>query len=423
MFEVNPISEVKSERIENAAAYIYTWSVALSPLGPVFHYTLWGLCLVILIAESIKYHASWKIAELPKSGKKILLLLLAATVWPVFAGFFTFDGWKPYGHNVTPLIELCIGAYFAARFYADENRCRYFVRIFCAVSTAILLGNFLRAEGFISDFPNHALKNGNSLGALALMVFPFILCAAAWSFTELWKRALIFMPCLLALIASFSLGAWGAAFIGGLLFLFYALKYRKIRWAHLFVLIAALCICLAALNIHTGGELKQRVGEEFGQANAIHDVEKFTTQRNYVWLAAFDFIFERPVLGNAGTAFVDKYEKLRDSRRAELKLPENSQFDHPHSTYLYLAYIGGLPTLILCAAAFLLCLKKMYFTSAAEKTVYFPWGIMSVIFLVEIMAYATNGDIIQGRRDISVMTWCFLGIMAVLPEPAKTGKK
>ncbi len=422
MTEAVSATDNKKEQIESTAAWVYTFSVALSPLGPVFHYTLWALCLVLLIAGSMKYHTSWKIAELSKTGRKILILLLAAAFWPVFAGLVTFDGMLSYGRNVTPLIEMCVGAFFAAHFYAAEERRRTFVSVFCAVSSVILFGNLLRITGIINDFPNHALKNGNSLGALALMLFPFVLCAVTWTFKELWKKVLIFLPSVLALITSFSLGAWGAAFVGFLLFLCYALKYRKIAWKHLFLLLIAVCCCFAAFNIYTGGKLKQYAAEEFKQADAIHDFDKFTTSRIYAWRAAFDFIAEKPLLGNAGTAFLDKYDKYRMQYGAELNLPQENRYDHPHSTYLYLAYIGGLPTLLLCAAAFLLCLKKAYLTARTENTVYFPWGIMLLIFLIEIMIYATNGDILQGRRDISVMAWCFLGIMAVLPDPAEAKK-
>ena len=39
------------------------------------------------------------------------------------------------------------------------------------------------------------------------------------------------------------------------------------------------------------------------------------------------------------------------------------------------------------------------------------------MLLTEILTYGTNGDILQGRRDIAVMVWCFIGVMAMLPEP------
>ena len=79
--------------------------------------------------------------------------------------------------------------------------------------------------------------------------------------------------------------------------------------------------------------------------------------------------------------------------------------------------MGGVPTLILFVAAMCLCLRRMIRLVRTEQNVFFPWAVMSLMLLTEILTYGTNGDILQGRRDIAVMVWCFIGVMAALPEP------
>ena len=100
----------------------------------------------------------------------------------------------------------------------------------------------------------------------------------------------------------------------------------------------------------------------------------------------------------------------------ELGLTVKRDIDHPHSTYLYLLYIGGFPALMLFVAAMVLCVHRMLLLARCEKNVFFPWAIASLCLLVEILTYGTNGDILQGRRDISVLVWCFFGVMAMLPQ-------
>ena len=102
----------------------------------------------------------------------------------------------------------------------------------------------------------------------------------------------------------------------------------------------------------------------------------------------------------------------------ELGLTVKRDVDHPHSTYFYLLYMGGVPALILFVAAMCLCLRRMIRLVRTEQNVFFPWAVMSLMLLTEILTYGTNGDILQGRRDIAVMVWCFIGVMTVLPEPA-----
>ena len=125
---------------------------------------------------------------------------------------------------------------------------------------------------------------------------------------------------------------------------------------------------------------------------------------------------ERPILGCAGELFENKNRWLMKHKAKELGLTVKRDIDHPHSTYMYLLYIGGFPALIIFVGTMFLCVQRMYLLARHEKNSFYPWAIVSLSLLVEILTYGTNGDILQGRRDISVLVWCFFGVMAFLTE-------
>ena len=61
-------------------------------------------------------------------------------------------------------------------------------------------------------------------------------------------------------------------------------------------------------------------------------------------------------------------------------------------------------------------IKKTLALVKLERDASFPWALSILLLLIAVLTYGTNGDVFQGRRDISVMVWCFLGILIILPE-------
>ena len=66
-----------------------------------------------------------------------------------------------------------------------------------------------------------------------------------------------------------------------------------------------------------------------------------------------------------------------------------------------------------------LCLKRVIRLARNEKDAFSPWAVASLCLLDEILTYGTNVDIFLGRRDISVLVWCFFGLIATLNRPVK----
>lgn len=416
----NPLSAQKSKSTEEEkiGLYCYIFSVALSPLGPVFHYSLWGLCLIFLahrfaanrrsITEGIK---------LSRASSRIVLQCAFLSLWVILSALLSYNGLANYGTNVTVPLEMMLGLLFAVKFLAHEDARRLFIKIFVPVSVLILLGNFLRTAGIVAYFPNHSLKNGNSLGALALVLFPPILGFAFWSMSgRRLMRSVLVAVVTAVLFFSFSSGVWLSASLGGAVFLSYAVHFHKISFKE-FCAYGACFLIAIALMVSFSGSLKHQLLNELNQVSAVGDADKFTTLRNHIWKVALYALKERPLCGYGGDSFFNVHENIVRTKSEKLGLTLKISASHPHSTYFYLCYIGGVPALLLWLAAIGLCMKKMLQYARAEKDVFFPWGVTAVMLLVEILTYGTNGDIFQGRRDIAVMVWCFIGIMVVLPEP------
>lgn len=412
-------------KVETALRCAYFLSVAFSPLGPVVHYTLWSICLLILLYELVARKTSLKLEGVSPCGWAIFALLSAAALWTMAAGLFSFQQITSYGRNVTPLLEVVFGAYLAMRTMRGEKARRQFVYVFLAASVVIMLGNILRAVGLLSYFPNRSLMQTNSLGGLGLLLFPPVVCGAFWSVGEKWwiKLPLVLSVCYVVLL-SFSSGAWLSTFLGALVLAYYILRSKKLTVRFCVLFLTAFLACGAACNMLTQGKQMRLLQRELGQITAIGDVDKLTTYRSQIWTAAWQFIKERPVLGHGGESFFSKYAALRGDRQKakELGLTWRSA-DQPHSLYLYLLYIGGVPALVLFVAALLAALARMIPLARREKDVFFPWAAASVALLVEILTYGTNGDVLQGRRDISVLVWFFFGVMAVLPAHAPDGNE
>ncbi len=516
---MSPISFGASsrERVETALRLCFTLSVALSPLGPVVHYSLWGVCFVLAAYDIGVNKAPLMPRPLPESGKPIFALFAALALWVAFAGLFSFDTVVSYGRNVTPFLEVSFGMWLAVRALGDERSRDRFAGVFVGFSSLIVVCNVLRYVGLIPDFPNHSLLQNNSAGMLGMFLFPVVCCFALWERgSSFLKKVLLLVVSVSLTVVSCSSGAWASAFCGGLVVLFYSARFRKLTAR---VSLTALCVflcCYAAMNAATGGAMLKRVAVEVDQLSAINDSLKFTNHRSRIWNVTWRIAKEHPLLGNGGQLFENAYraevEKELAARRAAVKrkasadpavgvkaqnarppaankaliprpapaskapaaqfstagkapnvqtqpvvsspavppleagsLPKKQPpaakksvpagraavkknvkkpirrteeiFTHPHSTYLYLLYAGGVPAFVLFLAAMGVCLCRMIRLSAREKDAAFPWAVVSLALLVEILVYGTNGDVFQGRRDISVMLWCFFGLMAALPDP------
>ena len=121
------------KKVETALQYCYFFSIALSPLGPVCHYSLWGVCFLLLLWSFFVCRRPLALRGLPRDGAAVFVLLAGMALWTALAGLFSFDKIAYYGRNVTPLFEIVFGAYLAMRTLRDEQLRRRFITIFAVL--------------------------------------------------------------------------------------------------------------------------------------------------------------------------------------------------------------------------------------------------------------------------------------------------
>lgn len=406
----------QADAIENILVNVYAASVCLSPLGPVVHYVLWPLCLVLITVNKVKYHVPFRPKNLDRTGKIVLGCWWALSLWGAAAGLLTFHDLSSYGRNVTICVEVVLGMYFAARFLACETSRQKMMRLFVWASVFILFGNLLRELGFIDYFPNRSLENRNNLGLLGVLLLPPLVCYAFWCVKGIVQRLLIVVPVCLVVFLSFSSGAWMAAAIGGCFLFYWIFKFKKIGISFLVSGAVLLVLVCVAIDIRSGGNLWRKIATEYRQVTSMQDMGTFTTYRNEIWSASAYLIRKRPFTGWGGEKFLRLYHELFRTKADELGLKYQANGMHPHSTFLNVAYLAGIPGLALFLAAYAVSLKKAFRLARMENGSLFPWGIVLFVLLLVVLVYALTSDVLMGRRDTSVMFWCFWGILLILPD-------
>lgn len=396
---------------ELTAFYAYTIAVSFSSLGPIVHYSGWGVALLSLIYLRLALNIPI-LRFSDKDGRRILIMFFAMLAWIMLAGLLSFDTFHDYGRNVSVVLEMLLGIVFAVRLIATKEKRRRFIGIFVAGTVFILVGNLLRNSNVISYFPNHSLFNGNSSGAFGLFSMAPLVVFALWSSQNAYiKQLAVLLPVLLVIFFSFSSGAWLAAACCGLVFLWFGVKQRKINYKLIIVLFALAGLLGITADYCSHGSLYRRLMVEIDQVMTVDDVRKLTNDRNEIWKASLHMLSQHPVTGWAGTRYEKVYKDIFDTQASEVGLKYKAEADHPHSTFLYILYLGGIPGLILFLGALCLLLKKSLYLARDEKDASFAWGVMSVALLVAVLVNGLTGDVFQGRRDIAVMVWGLWGII------------
>ena len=417
MMIMDDTSDVVNCKSNYIFRHAYFFSVALSPIAPVVHYSLWIICIVLAIFELSKNNWRPRV-PLFGVGKRSLWLLLILTIWVCIAGLFTFAGIDPYFRNVAMSFEFTLGAYFATQTREMEIARARFAKILVICSLFILAGQILRLLGCISYFPNRSLKNGNNLGCLAMLLFPVLACYALWCVKSLLARVFLLLPLVMVLVLSFSSGAWLTVFAGSLVILYYGLKNKKITVRLIVMWTIIMCVIFSSLDYLAHGKFSRRLLVEVSQAKSFDNMDKFTTLRNQIWRACWYMTKRRPILGYGGDLFINQYRLLAQKAKLARKigLTVKREVYHPHSTYFNLLYIGGVPALLLFLAILFILIRKSHSLAGVEYTAYFPWAIVALVLFIEFLVYGTVGDVLKGKRDISVIMWSIIGITAILPD-------
>ena len=407
---------ISREMAEKYAFYVCAAGAAFSPLGPVVHYTCWGIALLFLLYLRIVFGVpllntgnAW--------GRKSLLLFGGVFAWIACVGLLTADSLFAYGRNVSIVFEMAFGVWLAARLLCTDEKRQKFIQLFAAATVFICLGVLLREYGIIPYFPNSTLiRNSNSLGGFAAF------CAAPLGVFVFWtlQGRMALQLCVLTLLdvvllVSFASGAWLAGFACACVILWYGVKYKKIRVKFLTALAVFTFACIACINWATDGAILNSFSREYEQMTSVRDPEKLTTYRNEIWNVTLYLFNQRPITGWGGKDFKKLYDEVFATKKEQLGLKLDLHGCHPHNTFLYLLYLGGVPALLLFAGALYYVMRKSLRLARSEANTLYAWGVMSAAMTVCVLVNGLTGDVLQGRRDVAVIVWTVWGLIAGLP--------
>lgn len=409
------IKKIAGFNYESLALFAFALATSFTVLGPVFHYTGWGIALLALIYGKIKYNANL-FGAVDKSSKCILGILLLYLVWSMFANAFTADSFYYWGKSASVPLELLISITLAIRLLNKEAGRRKFAIVFLTINTLIVIGLII-IEAFNIVSPLHGLLNQNIIGLYSVIVMPVFFCTAFWFCKNSLCRVLLLSVSSLLIITSFSSGPLLTATLQGIIIIFYAIREKHLDFKLLTKCFVVLLISLIGLNFISGDKVLPRFKQEFEQIFAINDTDSFTSKRNRAWSATFFMIKQRPILGHGRALFNKRYDdNLQAFIKNDIVKADEIIYAHPHSMYLGSLFDSGVLGLVLILLAFIFSIRKAWILlhrSCTKKEIV-PWAVLGLSLLVGQLLYGIIGDIFESRNDIAPIFWAFWGILLSL---------
>lgn len=412
----NKITNLLHTDFEFFAMWGFILGTSLSALGPVFHYTGWGLSLIALLYGKIRYGAN--LITLPaKSKYPILLILVIAFIWSMIANCFAADSFESWGHSVSIHLEMLLTIFLVMRIIDKNKKLKYFI-------LPIIIGTIITNFYFIFITPitlgvHQNLILGNSLGIYNILVMPFFFCYAFWSIKEhLFISMSLCIISTLFLLSNFSSGPWLAGLIEALIIAFYALKDKKITITFIAKTTVFLLVMLFACNIVTDNFILDRIHGEAHQAQSIKDVNTLTNSRTEIWYTAVKIIEDYPLTGIGRSMFVPFSAKYIDRIPLEIRSTDDKWFNQPHNMYLGFLLDAGIPSLISFILAFYFSIAKSLSIIRSRRVTEndLPWGVMCFTIFIGQMVHGVGSDIFELRSDIAPIFWTIWGILIILPD-------
>ena len=400
---------------ETFAFWIYTLGVAMTAFGPVAHYIGWFLALLSIVYGRIRYNAPLAV-KLERDSRQIIYFLFFFLLWSMFAHIPYVDSFYTWGKGASIPLEFLTGLYLAMRLINTSDKRKVFGLAVVAVNLVFCFDVMFRPDFFMLGW-NASLDNGNSVASYSLLLMPFFFCYAFWYFEKnIVLKYLLCLTSILLIIFSFSSGGWVTAAVQLAIFGFYASVSKKTNLKSVILFIGASFLLLSVIFSVFGKGPVDSMKRELVQMMSFHDVDVLTTNRKDIWKVSLLMAKVHPVLGSGWTTFGTVFEKKRNNMAEMLSQSLEEHISHPHNMYLSILYSGGFPALFFFMIAYVLSLKKSWSGVRYEVVSNeIPWHLICLISLVSISIYGTNGDVFEGRRDVSVIFWAVWGLLLVIP--------
>lgn len=405
---------------ETFAFWVYVLGVAMTALGPIAHYIGWTFALISLVYGRIRYKTPLSI-KLQPEGRKIFYFLVFFLLWSMFAHIPHIDSFYTWGKGASIPLEFITGLYLAMRLINTSERRKAFGLTVVAINLVFCFDVMFRPDFSVLGW-NASLDNGNSVASYSLLLMPFFFCYAFWYFEKnILLKYLLCLTSILLIIFSFSSGGWITAAVQLIIFATYAASSKKINLKSVIVLVVGSLLILSIIFYVLGKGPVDSMKRELVQMMSFNNVDVLTTNRKDIWNVSLLMAKVHPVLGSGWTTFGTVFEKKRNEMADVLSQSLEKHISHPHNMCLSIVYSGGIPALLFFMIAYVLSIKKSWSGVRDEiDSDEIPWNLICYISLVSILIYGTNGDVFEGRRDVSVIFWAVWGLLLVIPGKSQS---
>lgn len=430
----------------NLAYFSFLLGTVFTVVGPVIHYSCYGLSLIFMFLSHFFEKSS--IFKKPVGAVKTIFIWFAIFfVLAAFPNAIQETSFYVWGKGASVFLEALLYTYMAFCLFDTDEKRRTLVTWFAWANVFLALEICLRplypmwftgASLRVLNF-NTSLHDGacNSGGGYATLIFPVCLLCARFFCNSILLESLLIFVALLMTICSFSVGYWGAGAVCLASFVFLLILKKQLRFKKLIV--SLVIVILALLAVFKFAPQKQRkfLERELAQASALFtgdtksnpgvvgetELAQFTTDRDGVWKIAVDMIRDKPLIGWGYDDFEGKSRSFFDNKKNKLSFEnygyydKDGAYDHPHNMYLSVAVAGGIPAFLafLIFALYLTFISiRAYFKGQSKQTVIF--ALLTITALATQAGVGLTGDLFCARRDIAVIFWAFLGVFLATLE-------
>ncbi len=403
---------------ESAARWIYLVSIIFTIFAPAVHYIGYILVLGLLAYGRIRHRAPFVSFE-NKTCRGISAVMTVFFLWSAFINVFFMTDFEVWGKGASVYLELLVGYFFAVRLFGSEEPRKMFIKFFVPLTTFIFCLIIIKAYVPLPfPLPKRLTMNGNTLGLYPVLAVPYIFFYAMW----IWEKRyfLKYFSCIVSMVTlfiSFASGAWLTVFCMLPFILYYAVRAGKIKLVNIAAGVCAGLLVLAAFNYISHGAIQKRFVVELRQISSVQDANSLTNHRSAIWRVVSGLIADRPIVGYGRKNLEEVYgEALKEN--AEYAKIDFVARSHAHNMYLELAVSSGIPSLLLFLAALFMMIRKCWRGRFnVENGV--PWHLIFLIMLGGQLVYGITGDVFEARRDLAVIFWASMGIIAALPGAAE----
>ena len=424
MIILNFINKLKTVNAEDLAFFFFSMSAIFTVLGPSVHYSMWGLTLLTLIYSKVR-NGSKLFLSVHCESKKTFVLLMLFAFWASVPNFFNAESTYIWAHGLSCYAEFVLGILFTMRILNTEEKLDKFIKWFVIVNSIMAMLYTLSISshflGIPESFkmPNGSMINSNTSGAYAFMIFPLLIWYAFNKIESHFIRILICITSLAITLISTSSGAWLSVGIEGIILLYFIIRFKKQKIKNLLLYLIIPFVVLAACSQITDNKAWTMVESELMKDRIFLQGEtslnNVTSGRYDIWRATLYMSKKHPAFGYGRKSYPYEYEKnLETFKQIIHDFDYTTIATHPHNMYLYTIFTGGIPAvLLLCSGYFLLiCIALKGLNN--KKQLF--WSVIVLSILLGNAIYGTNGDILEGRRDIAVILYTIIGVTLIIPN-------